>query len=83
MVQTSLEPIKEGRCIPLSKICFSLCFSLGDKGDTCFNCIGTGISGPPGQPGLPGLPGPPGKHSASGQPFKNITWLDFSELIVL
>lgn len=35
---------------------------LGDKGDTCVNCIGSGIPGPPGEKGLPGLPGNPGTH---------------------
>ena len=34
---------------------------LGDRGDTCFNCIGTGITGPPGERGPPGPPGSPGK----------------------
>lgn len=34
---------------------------IGDQGDTCFNCIGTGITGPPGERGPPGPPGSPGK----------------------
>lgn len=34
---------------------------LGDRGDTCFNCIGTGVSGPPGERGPPGPPGSPGR----------------------
>lgn len=33
----------------------------GDKGDTCYNCIGNGLVGPPGDPGPPGSPGNPGK----------------------
>lgn len=34
---------------------------LGDRGDTCFNCIGTGVTGPPGERGPPGPPGSPGR----------------------
>lgn len=40
---------------------FSMQISLGDRGDTCFNCIGTGVTGPPGERGPPGPPGSPGR----------------------
>jgi len=43
------------------KYAFSMQIFLGDQGDTCFNCIGTGITGPPGETGPPGPPGSPGK----------------------
>lgn len=43
------------------KYAFSMQIFLGDPGDTCFNCIGTGLTGPPGERGPPGPPGSPGK----------------------
>lgn len=42
-------------------ICGSFKMYAGDKGDTCYNCIGNGLVGPPGEPGPIGPLGSPGK----------------------